>query len=108
MSDENGCPNPDCDDPDCLAGKNSPLGKMMNDIFGTMKPKKRVHVDYMSKEECEMFNTMDNLKDQIVKTTAMLETLRSHLWSSIELRLQLYDQKLHINKELCSIEKEVE
>ena len=120
MSIENGCPNPDCNDPECKAGDLfkeltgdreggfPSFDKFMKMLQESKKEKSRVHVDFMNDSEITRYNELRALGKQIADDTAKLNTLRKSFWADIEIRLNNFTDDLHINTELQSIEKDAQ
>lgn len=123
MSQLNGCPNPDCNDPNCPAGHEGaaglsglagllaggglpPLDKMMEMLTGK-REKKKERADFLTKEEIARWNELKLLTNDVKEKMYKLDSLRKRFWADIEIRLNDFEGVLSIDTDTASIMREV-
>jgi len=94
MSEINGCPNPDCNDPECEGGRVlNGMPDFLKDMLGISKRKEKVvDIGVLTPEETKMYNEFTDLCAEAKKMVGKAETIKSLFWGSVKMRLNAHDK----------------
>ena len=68
----------------------------------------REHVDFMTKEETDQYNELRRISKEMANMHHKMNTLRDKMWADISIRLNSFNESLHIDEKTSSIQREVE
>jgi hypothetical protein len=90
MSVKNGCPDPNCDNPECPgAAAHGPLADLVKSIQAQANPKLE-HITFLTTDEVKAWNDLQALGKEVQDKMMIFQTRRDLFWANIKMAYNLH------------------